>query len=318
MPVWGDVLTTEQMDALVAYTLNSAKGTSLEIGQTLFAANCSPCHGDFGEGGPNPARAGDVIAPISTSEYLKTRDDFTLRAVISQGQPNFGMSPFGSGSGGPLDDSQIDAIVSYMRSWEANPPVELPPEIAAVGLPVGGAAVYKQLCAQCHGLDGTGGVGLDLSSPQFQNARSDQEIFNSINLGHETTAMISWGTILTSDQIQQLVELIRQFAPAEGAPGPTPAPGEISFSKDVLPILNAKCKACHGTMGGWDGASYETVINSGDHGPAVIPGDPDNSLLAQKLLGTQPQGGIMPPGGKLAETEIQVILNWITAGAPEN
>ena len=65
--------------------------------------------------------------PISTAEFLKTRDDFTLRSIIAQGQPNFGMSPFGSAYGGPLDDTSLDALVAYLRSWEQKPPVELPP-----------------------------------------------------------------------------------------------------------------------------------------------------------------------------------------------
>ncbi|MEJ2413636.1 MAG: hypothetical protein P8Y34_11705 [Anaerolineales bacterium] len=50
----------------------------------------------------------------------------------------------------------------------------------------------------------------------------------------------------------------------------------------------------------------------------VIPGDPDNSLLAQKLLDNQEIGGVMPPGGKLPDPIIQLILDWIAAGAPDN
>jgi hypothetical protein len=38
-------------------------------------------------------------------------------------------------------------------------------------------------------------------------------------------------------------------------------------------------------------------------------------LLAQKLLGTQTQGGLMPPFGALPDAEIQIILNWIKSGA---
>jgi hypothetical protein len=60
------------------------------------------------------------------------------------------------------------------------------------------------------------------------------------------------------------------------------------------------------------------VIHSGDHGPAVIPGDARGSLLAQKLLGTQTIGGSMPPGGALAQDDIQLLLDWIAAGAPDN
>jgi mono/diheme cytochrome c family protein len=315
MPVWGDVLTDEQLDALVSYTLNAAKGTSLEIGQDLFATNCAPCHGDFGEGGANPTRPGDVIAPISTSEYLKTRDDFTLRAIISQGQPNFGMSPFGSSYGGPLDDTQIDAITTYLRSWEDNPPVELPPQIIPTVVAVSGEEIYQDLCSQCHGKNGEGGLGPSLRNPQFQASNTDQEIYTSIDLGHESTAMIGWGSILTEEQIQQLVDFIRQFPPGPAGSGPTPTAKPVSFASDILPLFKSKCGICHGNLGGWDASSYEAVMTSGDNAPVVIPGDPENSLLAHKLLGTQLEGTIMPPGGMLPQAEIQMILNWIAAGA---
>ena len=74
---------------------------------------------------------------------------------------------------------------------------------------------------------------------------------------------------------------------------------------------------CHGAMGGWDGSSYQAVMTTGNNAPVVIAGDPENSLLAQKLLGTHSEGAIMPPAGKLPDAEIQVILDWIAAGAVE-
>lgn len=320
MPVWGEVLTQEQLDALVNYTLAAAEGTSLEVGQDLFAQNCATCHGDFGEGGPNPARPGDIIAPISTAEYLKTRDDFTLRAIISQGQPNFGMSPFGSEFGGPLDAEEVDAIVAYMRSWESNPPVELPPEVSTAQVGLSGKEIYAELCAQCHGLNGEGGIGPSLSDTEFQSSRSDQEIFDTINLGHEATAMIGWGEILLPDQIQQLVDFIRTLESDQIVPSAeeTQDEGVVTFSGDVLPIFESKCVVCHGNLGGWDGSTYESTMTTGNNAPVVVPDDPENSLLAQKMLGTHEEGTIMPPSGKLSDDEIQVVLDWIADGAKDN
>ena len=75
---------------------------------------------------------------------------------------------------------------------------------------------------------------------------------------------------------------------------------------------------CHGTLGGWDGSSYETVINSGDNGPAVIPGDAENSLLILKIMSTQELGAVMPPAGKLPDNIIQLFLTWINEGALDN
>jgi mono/diheme cytochrome c family protein len=317
MPVWGSVLTQEQIDALVQYTMAASEGTSLEVGQNLFAQNCSTCHGDFGEGGENPSRPDDIIAPISTAEYLKTRDNFTLKQIISQGQPNFGMAPFGSAFGGSLEDDEIDAIVAYIRSWENDPPVELPPEVAVKGdITLAGDEIYDALCYQCHGSkENEVRVAPSLGDPEFQASNTDQDIYDIISLGHKATAMIAWGEILSSDQITQLVEFIRQLPPDELV---TPV---VSFKKDVFPILEDRCEACHDSTdddGGWDATSYEGVMNTGDHAPVVLPGDLDHSLLALKILGTQEEGKPMPPLVALSDRNIQIILDWISAGAPNN
>jgi mono/diheme cytochrome c family protein len=331
MPVWGDVLTNEQLNALVDYTLQAAKGSPVQAGQALFLKNCSTCHGEFGEGGPSPTRPTDIIAPISTAEFLKTRDDFTLRTIISQGQPNLGMSPFGSSNGGPLEDSDIDAIVAFMRSWEQNPPVELPPEVAIQNLSLDTPQIYADLCAQCHGKKGEGGVGPALSDPKFQAAKTDEEIFNTINSGHKDTSMIAWGEVLSQGQIQDLVAFIRKMEPLPAVETPqstaaatvvvTPAAtatvSNPTFIKDILPVFQDKCKVCHGSLGGWDASTYQSVMTSGDHAPVIISGDPDNSILVQKILGNQTFGTIMPPGGKLSDPVIQMIISWILNGAPE-
>ena len=316
MPVWGQVLTAEQIDALVSYTIQSAEGTGEGAGRALYVQNCASCHGDFGEGGPNPSMAGDIIAPISTAEYMKTRDDATLRAIISQGQPNFGMSPFGLSFGGPLDEGEIDTLVAYMRSWESNPPVEVPPEISVETVSLSGSEVYQNLCAQCHGDTAEGGFGPSLRSAEFRDNNSQEEIFETINLGHEATAMIAWGEILSASQINQVVEFILSLPVSEGG-----STGEDSFAVTIKPAFDTYCLACHNesfNQAGWLSTSYDEVINSGENGPSVIAGDADNSLLAQKLLGTQSMGNKMPPVSDMPQDLIQAVLDWINAGAPNN
>lgn len=314
MPIWGEALTSEQLDALVLYTMESSSGAPFQVGQQLFAEYCAVCHGDFGEGGLNPARSDDVIAPISSAEYLKTRDDTTLRSITAQGQPNFGMSPFGTAFGGPLDDDEIDAIVVFLRSWEANPPVEFPPEVVTGPIASSGSEIYADICSRCHGPDGEGGIGTTLNVTEYQNSITDGELFESISEGHEASSMVPWGEILTSGQIQQLVDYIRRL----DVVGAGPTPEGVSFNRDIVPILESKCAGCHGALGGWDASTYGSVVNSGENGPAVIPNDVEGSLLAQKILGTHTFGTIMPPSGMMPEDEIQIILDWISVGAPDN
>ncbi len=337
MPVWGQVLTPEQLDALVNYIIQANQGEDTEAGQKLFESNCAGCHGQFGEGGPNPARPNSVITPISSEEFLKTRDDITLAAIIALGQPDLGMGAFGNAAGGPLSDEDINSIVAYMRSWETNPPVVTAPEIEIQTLVMQGGEIYQQICAQCHGVSGEGNVGPALSDKDFQAKNNDQAIYDTISKGHNNTSMIAWGDILTPAQINQLVAFIRQMPPTEKPATPKPAEGQDAGNPpaaeatptvtptpkaasapvfaDIEPILKKRCAPCHGAMGGWDASTSEKVINSGDHGPAVIPGDAENSLLEKKLLGTQTDGTIMPPGGKLSEKELNLILEWIKAGA---
>jgi len=90
-----------------------------------------------------------------------------------------------------------------------------------------------------------------------------------------------------------------------------------TYEADILPIFQKSYTMCHSALGGWDVTSYQAVMTTGDHAPVVITGDSANSILTQKFLGTSPFGGIMPPGGKLPDATIQIILDWITAGAPE-
>ena len=318
MPVWGDILTAEQLDALVKYTFEASKGGGAITGANLFAENCSDCHGESGQGGPNPSLPGDTIAPLSSSEYLKTRDDATIRNIISFGQPDFGMSPFGAENGGPLDDEQLDALVAFIRNWETNPPAEAPTASADVQTPtptiapptLTGTQLFAIACASCHGSSGEGGVGPAFNTKEFQSGRDDQALYDTISNGHTATPMVAWGDNLSASQIELLVRFVRTLDPDYAA--------SLTYSGKVQSIFESNCQQCHNpqkTRGGWDSTTYQAVMTSGDNGPVVIPGNFADSILAHSILG---QGSLMPPLESLPQSDIQIILDWIAAGAPEN
>jgi mono/diheme cytochrome c family protein len=315
MPVWGDILTPEQLDALVQYTLQSGQAKGTEEGARLFAENCSVCHGAFGEGGPNPTRTGDMIPPISSAEFLGTRDDTTLTNIIAQGQPDLGMNPFGSSYGGSLSDDEIDALVAYIRGWQANPPAVAPlpePTQTPAPAPTTALQIYQGVCAQCHGANGEGGSAPALNTAEFQSKYSDEALSALISDGIPSTPMIGVGGVFSQAQIKDLVGLIRSLKPGATLGGTS------TYSSQVAPILQAECKACHSSsmkLGGWDISTYESVMTSGDHGPVVIAGDTENSLLAQMIQGVG--GKTMPPQGPISQQEVQVILDWIAAGAAQ-
>ena len=317
MPVWGEILTTEQLDALVQYTFETSQGGGLGAGAILYAENCADCHGLVGQGGPNPARAGDIIAPISSTEYLKTREDSTIRNIISQGQPDFGMSTFGSANGGPFDDDQLDALVAFIRNCETNPPPEIPApqveETATAAPPpptLTGSQLFAIACASCHGAAGEGGVGPAFNTNEFQDRNDDQQLFDTISNGHQATPMVAWGDNLSVPQIELIVRYIRTLDPEYAQ--------SLVFEGKIQEIFTSNCRTCHNAKtarGGWDSSTYESVMTSGDNGPVVIPGDAEGSSLARSILGLD---ALMPPLNPLSQADIQTILDWITAGALEN
>jgi uncharacterized membrane protein len=84
-----------------------------------------------------------------------------------------------------------------------------------------------------------------------------------------------------------------------------------------LPILQNRCFNCHGgeqTKEGLNTGSYASLMAGSDNGPVIVPGDAANSLLVQQLL-----NGKMPKRGpKLTPDQIQMIIDWINAGALNN
>ncbi|HSQ74349.1 MAG TPA: c-type cytochrome domain-containing protein [Bacteroidota bacterium] len=111
--------------------------------------------------------------------------------------------------------------------------------------------------------------------------------------------------------------------PALQALPPTVPPGTvrtISFSQRVLPIFQRHgCAACHGGGGGLTVSTVSQLLAGGNHGPAVVAGQADNSVLIKKLLSPPPFGARMPQGGPyLPDSTIGVLRTWIDEGALNN
>jgi cytochrome c553 len=88
------------------------------------------------------------------------------------------------------------------------------------------------------------------------------------------------------------------------------------FETHVRPLLASKCYACHtdAKSGGLQLDSREHMLTGGKSGPAIVPGDPDKSLLIQAIRQTHPRLK-MPPAGKLKDDEIEAVATWVKSGA---
>ena len=105
-----------------------------------------------------------------------------------------------------------------------------------------------------------------------------------------------------------------------GADNPPATSASAQFFKDkIRPILTQNCYACHtdsamGAMGQLRVDSREALLKGGGRGPAIVPGDPEKSLLIEAVRQT---GALkMPMGGQLTEQQVADLVAWVKMGAP--
>ena len=109
-------------------------------------------------------------------------------------------------------------------------------------------------------------------------------------------------------------------------------PEEVSFQKDLMPILKRRCAACHitgdepGKMALVPGKAYGFIVDVDAVAVSmkrIAPGDPQNSYLLHKIQGTHldvgGSGARMPfHQGPLPNKDISNFRAWIEQGAKNN
>lgn len=100
--------------------------------------------------------------------------------------------------------------------------------------------------------------------------------------------------------------------------GDDPDSSGITFSKDMQAIFAGYgCIVCHPHF-----ASQAALVNveAGEYGvPYITPGDPDNSVLFQKISRNFAFGGPMPPSGSaVSQPDLDTVRTWIEEGALDN
>jgi len=191
----------------------------LELGARLYNENCAVCHGIDGQG-----RVGARLA----KDWPSIRPDATIRTNISNGIVGSVMPGWSLANGGPLSDSEINAIVAYILSWQTGgipdftpsstatprPPIEPVPEVE--GDPDRGAVLYDENCVLCHGLNGEGRVGTRLAK-SWPSVRPDLTVRATIAQGLIGTTMPAWsqahGGPLTEDEIDDIVAFVLTLPP---------------------------------------------------------------------------------------------------------
>ena len=91
---------------------------------------------------------------------------------------------------------------------------------------------------------------------------------------------------------------------------------DVSFTRDIRPILSGRCFKCHGP----DENSREADLRL-DHRQdaidfeAIVPGSPDESSLLERVTSDDPDLRMPPSGDPLSAKQIEALRSWIKDGA---
>jgi hypothetical protein len=125
---------------------------------------------------------------------------------------------------------------------------------------------------------------------------------------------------MRAKQFLPAVAALLVLAPVAGAGGAAAEP--VRYGRDVLPILSAKCFACHGPDEEGRQADLRLDLEADakadrDSGRVIVPGNPDASELLIRVTSSNADV-VMPPGDShkpLTAEQIEVLRRWIAEGA---
>jgi hypothetical protein len=179
--------------------------------------------------------------------------------------------------------------------------------------------VLEKSCFGCHGAEIQLG-DLDLTTREgalrggahgaaLVPGNSERSKLYRMVAGLEGPAMPMSGDPLAKHQIAALKEWIDQ-----GARWDVP----VTFANDIRPIMERSCWTCHGgtmQLSKLDLRSREAALRGGAHGPALVPGNAEQSRIFRAVAHLD---AIKMPmqGDRLKDEEIAAIKTWINQGAP--
>ncbi|MBK8617617.1 MAG: c-type cytochrome [Anaerolineales bacterium] len=303
----------------------------LDDAMTLYAQNCSVCHGLAGEGiGAIPALNNSALQTMAYEDLTKT---------IARGRFNTAMPAWSKEDGGALSDYQISELVGLIQSgdWNAtrdrvvnlglaplvpfvtDPDPALLAEVANLpdGLTLQNAiTIYAANCVACHGADGLGtGIAPALNDPLVREKTTD-ELTRTVTFGSAGTLMAGWSNALTTQEIASMISLVQRWdevpagiLPAPNVPIPT-TEESIALGGD---LFAANCSRCHGPEG--QGTPRAPALN------VKLFLTDTSDLAIQQIVTNGVPGTAMPVwGDRMTESEIQAIVGFIRqweATAPE-
>ncbi len=315
--------------AAAAERLNSGR---IERGRASFGENCVACHGVDGEGVSAPA--------LNNKTLLDSVSDDLLFSLIRSGVPGTAMPSWGQANGGPFTDEEIRDLLAFIRSWQPTASAAAVP--SHVADPAQGAAIFASTCFACHGPEGRGGRAPALNDLQRLQRFDDEWFRQTISFGRPAKGMPTWGTVLSPEQIDDLVALLAAWRRGERVMPATPAsehleavlfalsqgdPADANFHllsalSVASPLEAATLRTAQQSLARGDLEAAAQILKAALEGPS--PGDPQqgqqlyaaNCEVCHGLGGAGGIGPALASNPSVQSLTDEALMALVSAGRP--
>ena len=258
---------------------------AVEAGQAIYGSHCASCHGEQGEGIIGPA--------LNSKQLLSSASDDLLFGLIRTGVPGTAMPAWSQSFGGPLTDEEIRQAVAFVRSWEPDA-TDAGPDLPEPD-PARGAEIFDSICFACHGPQGEGTEIAPALNDAVRLATFDDDWYReTIAMGRPSRGMPTWGTVLSPEQINDLVALIGLWRESGSVSAAEPEGGEL---------YAVNCSVCHGPSG------------EGGIGPALVGNEfvagQNEAELSDFLRAGRPDTAMPGFEGRLNDREMAAIVDFL-------
>jgi cytochrome b subunit of formate dehydrogenase/mono/diheme cytochrome c family protein len=170
--------------------------------------------------------------------------------------------------------------------------------------------ILQAKCTTCHGPAAMGGLNLSTYADMLAGGQSGPVVIPS-DSGNSLMVTVQQAGGHPGQLTPEELEIVQAWIDAGAVESVEPVSAPV-WEGDIAALLQPKCSTCHGAaaMGGLNLTAYADMLNGGQSGPVVVPGDSATSLLVV----IQQAGG---HAAQLTPEEIARVQAWIDAGALE-
>jgi hypothetical protein len=150
-----------------------------------------------------------------------------------------------------------------------------------------------------------------ISAEAYWSTHDDAAILQDIGAGSHgqmTAFAQDYDGPLSWEEILDITAFVRSWGPL-ATPPEIPATEVPTYASTIGPLLTERCGLCHVAPAELIVTSYESLMAGSASGPVIVPGDPDGSRIVEVQRGEH--------YAQLSQAELDLLIEWIANGAPE-